>query len=139
MSYHLPAHRLLTACLPLGGADRDRTPPAKGRLTFKSRFDSPGRALAPSPSGPPPGGADRDRTGDLLLAKQALSQLSYGPDLCNPSASGLFPLGPRKGRLAEAGAATLKRVAAQLSYGPDQVDASNKQHRSRRPVDRPRE
>ena len=26
-----------------------------------------------------PGGANRDRTGDLLLAKQALSQLSYGP------------------------------------------------------------
>jgi hypothetical protein len=25
------------------------------------------------------GGASRDRTGDLLLAKQALSQLSYGP------------------------------------------------------------
>ena len=24
-------------------------------------------------------GASRDRTGDLLLAKQALSQLSYGP------------------------------------------------------------
>ena len=28
----------------------------------------------------PAGGADRDRTGNLLLAKQALSQLSYGPD-----------------------------------------------------------
>src|SRR6185312_4427310 len=27
------------------------------------------------------GGADRDRTGDLLLAKQALSQLSYSPHL----------------------------------------------------------
>ena len=27
------------------------------------------------------GGADRDRTDDLLLAKQALSQLSYGPDM----------------------------------------------------------
>ncbi len=27
----------------------------------------------------PNGGANRDRTGDLLLAKQALSQLSYGP------------------------------------------------------------
>ena len=27
-----------------------------------------------------PGGANRDRTGDLLLAKQALSQLSYGPE-----------------------------------------------------------
>jgi hypothetical protein len=26
-----------------------------------------------------PGGASRDRTDDLLLAKQALSQLSYGP------------------------------------------------------------
>ena len=26
-----------------------------------------------------PGGANRDRTDDLLLAKQALSQLSYGP------------------------------------------------------------
>ncbi len=33
------------------------------------------------PSLPPEklGGADRDRTGDLLLAKQALSQLSYSP------------------------------------------------------------
>ena len=28
---------------------------------------------------PDGGGASRDRTGDLLLAKQALSQLSYGP------------------------------------------------------------
>src|SRR5262249_15372524 len=30
---------------------------------------------------PAPGGADRDRTGDPLLAKQVLSQLSYGPKL----------------------------------------------------------
>jgi hypothetical protein len=30
-------------------------------------------------SGAPTGGARRDRTDDLLLAKQALSQLSYGP------------------------------------------------------------
>jgi hypothetical protein len=29
--------------------------------------------------GDPTGGARRDRTDDLLLAKQALSQLSYGP------------------------------------------------------------
>jgi hypothetical protein len=27
------------------------------------------------------GGADRDRTGDPLLAKQVLSQLSYSPTL----------------------------------------------------------
>jgi hypothetical protein len=31
-------------------------------------------------AGQPSGGARRDRTDDLLLAKQALSQLSYGPD-----------------------------------------------------------
>jgi hypothetical protein len=31
------------------------------------------------PRSKPPGGARRDRTDDLLLAKQALSQLSYGP------------------------------------------------------------
>jgi hypothetical protein len=30
---------------------------------------------------PRSGGADRDRTDDLKLAKLALSQLSYGPDL----------------------------------------------------------
>ena len=30
-------------------------------------------------SGARSGGANRDRTDDLLLAKQALSQLSYGP------------------------------------------------------------
>ena len=31
-----------------------------------------------------PSGASRNRTGDLLLAKQALSQLSYGP-VCGTS------------------------------------------------------
>jgi hypothetical protein len=34
------------------------------------------------------GGARRDRTDDLLLAKQALSQLSYGPALWYPSKGG---------------------------------------------------
>ena len=33
----------------------------------------------PSHSPPKFGGADRDRTGDPLLAKQVLSQLSYSP------------------------------------------------------------
>ena len=32
-----------------------------------------------SRSGGKAGGASRDRTGDLLVANQALSQLSYGP------------------------------------------------------------
>ena len=31
------------------------------------------------------GGADRDRTGDPLLAKQVLSQLSYSPSLRSPA------------------------------------------------------
>ena len=34
------------------------------------------------------GGARRDRTDDLLLAKQALSQLSYGPAVRYPSKGG---------------------------------------------------
>ena len=33
----------------------------------------------PKLGGPPSGGARRDRTDDLMLAKHALSQLSYGP------------------------------------------------------------
>ena len=33
------------------------------------------------------GGANRDRTDDLLLAKQALSQLSYGPRLTSLSSA----------------------------------------------------
>ena len=35
-------------------------------------------------SAPAVGGARRDRTADLLRAKQALSRLSYGPELCLP-------------------------------------------------------
>ena len=41
-----------------------------GRICFSLRTSN--RAIAT-------GGARRDRTDDLLLAKQALSQLSYGP------------------------------------------------------------
>lgn len=36
-------------------------------------------ALHDDPGGSRVGGAGRDRTDDILLAKQALSQLSYGP------------------------------------------------------------
>jgi hypothetical protein len=35
--------------------------------------------MARAPANKAFGGADRDRTGDPLLAKQVLSQLSYGP------------------------------------------------------------
>jgi hypothetical protein len=37
------------------------------------------------------GGASRDRTDDLLRAKQALSQLSYSPDLILVGLGGLEP------------------------------------------------
>jgi hypothetical protein len=43
------------------------------RTSFEARLGLRLRLAAP------PGGARRDRTDDLLLAKQALSQLSYGP------------------------------------------------------------
>ena len=53
---------------------RDRASGIRESLTPMARPNSfrPSDRLA--------GGADRDRTGDPLLAKQVLSQLSYGPD-----------------------------------------------------------
>ena len=61
------------------------------------------------------GGARRDRTDDLLLAKQALSQLSYGPgERADSAAKGL--VGP--GRL-ERPTSRLSGVRSNhLSYGP---------------------
>ena len=54
------------------------------------------------------GGANRDRTGDLLLAKQALSQLSYGPGIHQPDYS--------PDRLQRASS-----LAAQKSGGPGKI------------------
>ncbi len=50
-------------------------------LRRRERADTARRELNSSNSAPMAfrSGASRDRTGDLLLAKQALSQLSYGP------------------------------------------------------------
>ena len=45
---------------------------------METRYDKP-RLAAVSGMRSRDGGADRDRTGDLLRAKQALSQLSYSP------------------------------------------------------------
>ena len=50
----------------------------------------------------PAGGARRDRTDDLLLAKQALSQLSYGPKVSRELRSNArTPSRGLLGRLAE--------------------------------------
>ena len=63
------------------------------------------------------GGARRDRTDDLMLAKHALSQLSYGPDRLSPSClRRLTMVGP--GRL-ELPTSRLSGVRSNhLSYGP---------------------
>ena len=54
------------------------------------------------------GGGERDRTDDLLLAKQALSQLSYTPDTKLVGLVGFEPTTPR-----------LSSVCSdQLSYRP---------------------
>ena len=76
---------------------------------------------------PPNGGARRDRTDDLMLAKHALSQLSYGPCrrqrtedrrqkipssvVCHPNLVGLGGLEPPTSRLSSA-------RSNQLSYKP---------------------
>ena len=57
-------------------SDNTRTPALRGRSScVANSCFSYGRAIG----GVTAGGARRDRTDDLLLAKQALSQLSYGP------------------------------------------------------------
>jgi hypothetical protein len=50
-------------------------PGASAQLSFhgRAKLRSKPKSIIPA------GGARRDRTDDLLLAKQALSQLSYGP------------------------------------------------------------
>jgi hypothetical protein len=60
------------------------------------------------------GGAGRDRTDGLLLAKQALSQLSYSPDSCLPNQKkvvGLDGFEPSTPALS-------RRCSNQLSYRP---------------------
>ncbi len=55
-----------------------------------------------------PGGGERDRTDDLMLAKHALSQLSYTPDMKLVGLVGFEPTTPR-----------LSSVCSnQLSYRP---------------------
>ena len=63
-----PARRHLH---PRGGAALD--------VTARPSPKREGRALTSPPRPVSPGGADRARTGDLLVANQALSQLSYSP------------------------------------------------------------
>ena len=64
-----------------------RTPPRRTAQEFRSvsrasafaNISRDRKAGLPAEASAKSGGARRDRTDDLLLAKQALSQLSYGP------------------------------------------------------------
>ena len=70
------------------------------------------RSMAWRNSRDPAGGARRDRTDDLLLAKQALSQLSYGPgSRCSRKLVGLGRFELPTSRLSSA-------RSNQLSYKP---------------------
>ena len=72
----------------------------------------------------PTGGARRDRTDDLLLAKQALSQLSYGPGSRSTFLAGLPAEAAERRRLVGLGRFELptSRLSSarsnQLSYKP---------------------
>jgi hypothetical protein len=63
------------------------------------------------------GGGERDRTDDLLLAKQALSQLSYTPGIRTPSVVGLVGFEPTTPALS-------RRCSNQLSYRPPAYPSS---------------
>ena len=52
----------------------------RSRLNSVAGSPSPRFALRGAPPASQGGGGERDRTDDLLLAKQALSQLSYTPE-----------------------------------------------------------
>jgi hypothetical protein len=74
--------------MPLATSTCDTTTDAE---TFFISDERSAFALRATADGNPTGGARRDRTDDLLLAKQALSQLSYGPKL-NVLAGARLPL-----------------------------------------------
>ena len=72
------------------------------RLAPGHEYNSRGRRLAADRRlQSPNGGARRDRTDDLMLAKHALSQLSYGPDDFGPPSLKLRRDSLRKRWLAE--------------------------------------
>jgi hypothetical protein len=86
----------------------------------------------------PAGGARRDRTDDLLLAKQALSQLSYGPaqrskDPGYPAKAGMVGLGRFElptSRLSSA-------RSNQLSYRPKKHTLAPRNRKGRGQKDAP--
>jgi hypothetical protein len=101
------------------GFDSPSSPIARQRRAQTRLRATPG--TTPRPSGPcvaaprvarraKRGGARRDRTDDLMLAKHALSQLSYGPVSPNDGAR-FRPFRLRRARLASFAGVAAPRVA----------------------------
>ncbi len=77
--HRLPGANVRMVC-PLHDEKQRSFPPRIKRIHGWKRKNSFGRAVPRTEAARAgAGGARRDRTDDLLLAKQALSQLSYGP------------------------------------------------------------
>ena len=94
----------------------DAKPSGLGSIPSPEGFTST-QSLAQPPRGPSPqdnttiGGAREDRTPDLLRARQALSQLSYGPRVSMVGLAGVEPAtSPLSGVRSN-----------QLSYRPEQL------------------
>jgi hypothetical protein len=121
-----------TGCISSSRCQITRLPQAaceKHRLMAKRNAgldDSTANPAAHGSSGARPGGARRDRTDDLVLAKHALSQLSYGP-VSRPAGAqkadlvGLGGLEPPTSRLSSA-------RSNQLSYKPGRKKKSTLVH-----------
>jgi hypothetical protein len=69
------------------------------------------------------GGARRDRTDDLLLAKQALSQLSYGPALRHPAKAGMVGLGRFELPTSRLSSARSNQLSYRPNYKPERTRA----------------
>ena len=116
-------------------SSRCQTTRARGCFPFRSTIAcvnlfSYGRAKVDCHTA---GGARRNRTDDLLLAKQALSQLSYGPALRHISEAGMVGLGRFElptSRLSSA-------RSNQLSYRPKKHTLVPRDPESRRARDAP--
>ena len=92
-------------------------PPA--RLTATTNLFSPTSPISRI------GGARRDRTDDLMLAKHALSQLSYGPDHF-PISVAMAVVGPDRFELSTPRLSSV--CSNQLSYGPAPAGAAYVMH-----------
>src|SRR5450830_218692 len=79
------------------------------------------------PIGITAGGARRDRTDDLLLAKQALSQLSYGPALRYPAKAGMVGLGRFELPTSRLSSARSNQLSYRPNFNPERTRSTHAQ------------